>query len=115
MKFVFLKYISLVLVLALVSGGLLACNKEEVPVDIDPDVSDSEVDSESAEDSESTEDTDGESDSEDITEEPKSQLYDDVAGKKIYLVTMASIALNAMTEYSYDENGRIISVQLLDS
>ena len=80
MRSAFLKFASLLLILALVSAGLFACDKEEPPVDDDPETVDSGEDSESESDggSESEEDTDG-----DESDEPKSEIFEDVSGKSM--------------------------------
>ena len=112
MRSAFLKFASLLLILALVSAGLFACDKEEPPVDDEPETVDSGEDSESESDggSESEEDTDG-----DEIDEPKSEIFEDVSGKSIYLINLTGSAMNAITEYSYDELGRLVSLRHLDS
>ena len=106
-----IRIISILLIIAM-SLGLFACKNEEQPAD---DGKEPVSDSGENTDGEDTDDADDTGADSDIPEpEPKDELFSDVAGKRIYLWSLTGIVMNAITEYSYDGEGRLVSVRHLD-
>lgn len=115
-----IKIISILLILSL-CFSFFGCKSEEPVDDVIPPASDSGEDTGDVSDTEDTDDTPdtedtGDTEGEiDIPDEPKEEIFSDVAGKRIYLFSLTGVVMNAITEYSYDESGRLDTVKHLDS
>ena len=108
-----IKIISILLILSLCLS-FLGCKSEEPVDDVIPPTSDSGEDTGDESDTEDTEDAADDTD-EEIPDEPKPQLFSDLTGKKIYLWSLTGMVMNAITEYSYNDDGRLDAITHLDS